>query len=83
LPERTPAWRGKDLREMPTRLEWNAGNDKLKSSLFSFRDLAERFEPPEHTKEVHATRCTLMIADGTHWSEDTLGLPPKTSPVAS
>jgi len=34
-------------------------------------------------KEVHASRYVLVIAAGTHWSEDTLGLPLKTSPVAS
>jgi hypothetical protein len=76
-------WQGKDPEEMPTRLERNAANDESQSSIFSFRDLADRFEPQKDTKEVHATRYLLVIAAGTHWSEDTLGLPPEISPVAS
>src|SRR6267143_4530201 len=78
-PGQMPMWRGRDPREMPGHLGWNGANDRLQTSVFSFRYLAESFESQKHAlrKEVHTPRCAPVIADETHWSEDTPGLLPK------
>src|SRR5258708_3397467 len=78
-PGRMPMWRGRDPREMPGHRGWNGANDRLQTSVFSFRYLAESFESPKHAfaeGSPHTPNAPL-IADGTHWSEDTQGLLPK------